>query len=99
MQLVISGSFVLPQRTVSRRCSNLIAQSRLQKQSKKHHTHHGKGINKKRSNEYLASEIGPAPAQEEQEEYEKTHPHGIAKVILDIKTALYSWLGTGIEPL
>jgi len=37
--------------------------------------------------------------EEEEEEYEKTHPHGLAKLALDIKTALYSWLGTGIEPL
>lgn len=98
MQKVI-GSTTVPQRTASGRQSVLIARSRLQKHSKKHHLHHGKGMNQKRNDDHLASEIEPAPGQEEQEEYEKTHPHGIAKVILDIKTALYSWLGTGIEPL
>lgn len=97
MQKVIPVNIVLPlQSASSRRHSILIARSRLQKQAKKHQHHHGKGSSKKASDE-LAVEV--EPVQQEQEEYEKTHPHGIAKVILDIKTALYSWLGTGIEPL
>lgn len=77
--------------------SLLIAHSRLSKHAKKQHQRH----HDKKSQRKDGTEAEPAfrDTLEEEEEYEKTHPHGIAKILLDIKTALYSWLGTGIEPL
>ena len=98
--LVVSGKISVPQRfgvLSTRRQPLHIARSRLQKQTTRRHHRHDKGGNKKEGD--AAVEVEPSPATDQQEEYEKTHPHGIAKVILDIKTALYSWLGTGIEPL
>lgn len=97
--LVVSSNISVPQRfgvLSTRRQPLHIARSRLQKQTTRKHHRQDKGGNKKEGD---AVEVEPSPATDQQEEYEKTHPHGIAKIILDIKTALYSWLGTGIEPL
>ena len=96
--LVVSGKISVPQRfgvLSTRRQPLHIARSRLQKQTTRKHHRHDKAGKKKEGD--AAVEVEPSPAIDEQEEYEKAH--GIAKVILDIKTALYSWLGTGIEPL
>lgn len=54
---------------------------------KKHGHHHG-----------LGDEVHEI--EEEQEtEYRATHPTGLAKMLLNLKTALYDWLKTGVEPL
>lgn len=87
----------------SRTRDRVIAHSRLNKGSKSHH--HGQKkhgpMRQERGDELPLDKdaVQLETEQEEEEEYEKTHPHGLAKLALDIKTALYSWLGTGIEPL
>ncbi|WPT12851.1 hypothetical protein PSENEW3_00002692 [Picochlorum sp. SENEW3] len=92
----------------SRTRDRVIAHSRLKKGSKSHHHGHKKQapMRQERGDELPLEEEAVQVEQqqgqleeEEEEDYEKTHPHGLAKLVLDIKTALYSWLGTGIEPL
>jgi hypothetical protein len=47
----------------------------------------------------VSSRIKAAADAAREEEYRETHPHGVKKLLLDVKSALYSWLKSGVEPL
>jgi hypothetical protein len=78
------------------RVSHIVG-SRLRKGGggkKHHHQHrHRHGESDRREDH---EEERPSMGTQDEEEI---HPRGLNKLMLDVKTALYSWLGTGIEPL